>query len=152
MNFSWVIRSRLAGSQGPVLRHELLYLKVKGIKAVVRLDRHTMSAEEVGLKDLAEYVPDFQPPTADQIDRIITFIHEQIADNSPVAVSCMAGLGRTGTVLSCYLVYTGIRAKDAIKQLRKTRPGSVQSPDQEQFVYGYEQRIRSVKAESGRAV
>ena len=135
-------RIKLAGCMGPVLREELLYLKGKGVRTIVRLEEHTVSGEAAGLVDMAEYVPDFEPPTTGQIGRIVAFIHEQMENDAPVAVSCKAGLGRTGTVLACYLVHTGYRAEDALDRVRRVRPGSAESPQQQEFVYMYEERLR----------
>ncbi len=145
MNFSWVIPGKLAGSQGPLIREELMYLKGHGIRALVRLERRTTSGEELGLSDLAEFVPDMQAPTDEQIDRIIGYIDHHIEDGSEVGVSCRAGYGRTGTVLACYLVHTGYSAGDALRQVRKLRPGSVEAPEQQEFVHGYERRLRSIQ-------
>ena len=146
MNFSWVIPGKLAGSMGPVYEEELVYLKDKGVGAIVRMEQRTISGDGVGMVDMGEYVPDMYPPTFPQIDRIIDFIQYQIANDVPVAVSCKAGVGRTGTVLACYLVYTEeYNAGDAIEHLRTLRPGSIESPFQRDFVYRYEERLKSVR-------
>ncbi|XP_053617942.1 protein tyrosine phosphatase domain-containing protein 1-like isoform X2 [Plodia interpunctella] len=48
-----------------------------------------------------------------------------------VAIHCHAGLGRTGVLIACYLVYSlRIRANDAIRLVRKKRPKSVQTSGQ----------------------
>lgn len=143
MNFSWVIPGKLAGSQGPVIPEELTYLKGHGIRALVRLEQRTTSGESLGLADLAEFVPDMHAPTNGQIDRIIAYMDRHIEAGSAVAVSCRAGYGRTGTVLACYLVHTGYSAGDALKQVRELRPGSVEAPVQQEFVHGYEKRLRN---------
>ena len=146
MNFSWVIPDKLAGSMGPVHEEELVYLKDQGIGAIVRMEPRTISGDGVGMADLGEYVPDMHPPTFPQVDRMIDFIQNQIANEVPVAVSCRAGMGRTGTVLACYLVYIGCNnARDAIEHLRTLRPGSLESPSQQDFVYRYEERLKSVR-------
>ena len=145
MNFSWVIPGKLAGSMGPVYEEELAYLKDQGVGAIVRMEQRTISGDGVGMIDLGEYVPDMYPPTFPQIDRMIDFIQDRIASDVPVAVSCRAGIGRTGTVLACYLVYIGYNARDAIEHLRTLRPGSVESPLQRDFVYRYEERLKSVR-------
>ena len=143
MNFSWVVPGKLAGCMGPVFREELLYLQRQGIGAIVRMERQTISGEVIGLVDMAEYVPDFHPPTPGQIDHILDFIHRQIEGGIPVAVSCQAGLGRTGTVLACYLVHEGYSAGAALERVRSLRPRSVEGTLQQDFVYSYEERLRA---------
>ena len=45
-----------------------------------------------------------------------------------VAVHCHAGLGRTGVLIACYLVYANrLRANEAVRLVRNKRPGSIQS-------------------------
>ncbi|MDE1724910.1 MAG: dual specificity protein phosphatase family protein, partial [Thaumarchaeota archaeon] len=75
---------------------------------------------------------DFSAPDMQQIDEAVEFIQTRIVNNEPVMVHCAAGIGRTGTILACYLVkYHKISAKDAIQKVRKERPGSIQSESQE---------------------
>lgn len=58
-----------------------------------------------------------------------------------VAVHCMHGHGRTGTMLACYLVKKlKISGIDAIKQIRAMRPGSIETHDQEKAVMQFYQR------------
>ena len=140
MNFSWIIPNSLAGSRGPVSRDDLLYLKVKGVKALVRMEKETISGEEIGLVDLAEVVPDMFPPTMSQAKVMLDFVHRQIRAGFPVAVSCKYGVGRTGTVLACYLVDTGYGARDAIRRVQHLRPRSLESLQQQDFVYWYEKK------------
>ncbi|KRT79832.1 hypothetical protein AMK59_6786, partial [Oryctes borbonicus] len=48
-----------------------------------------------------------------------------------VAVHCHAGLGRTGVLIACYLIYSlRVEANDAIRFVRYKRPGSVQTRGQ----------------------
>ena len=106
MNFGWVLENELAGSQGPTSVEDLSFLYHQGVRAVIRMEELTISARSttaVHLLDMFEPVPDFTPPEPDQILRMIGFIDEQTAADRPVGVSCYAGIGRTGTVLACYL-------------------------------------------------
>lgn len=141
MNFGWVLENELAGSQGPVSLQDLFFLRQQGIGAVIRMEERTIPADTgdyVDIVDLYVPVPDFTPPTQEQIRQMIAFIDEQaIQSHRPVVVSCYAGIGRTGTVLACYLVNRGSGPADAIAEVRRLRPGSVQTPEQAEAVFEY---------------
>jgi len=140
MNFGWVLDDELAGSQGPASLDDLSFLYSQGVRAVVRMEERTIAADsgtDLELVDMFVPVPDFTPPNLDQIQRMVEFIDQQTAEQRPVVVSCYAGIGRTGTVLACYLVHRGATAVDAINRVRELRPGSVQTPEQEAAVLQY---------------
>ena len=146
MNFGWVLNDELAGSQGPASLDDLSFLYHQGVRAVIRMEERTIAADsgtDLDLVDLFVPVPDFTPPTLDQIQRMVEFIDQQTAEQRPVVVSCYAGIGRTGTVLACYLVHRGATAADAINRVRELRPGSVQTPEQEAAVLQYADRAGS---------
>jgi atypical dual specificity phosphatase len=62
-----------------------------------------------------------------QIDAFIT-------QGNAVAVHCRAGLGRTGTILACYLIWEGMEALDALEAARRIQPNWVQSTQQAEFL------------------
>ena len=143
MNFGWVLENELAGSQGPVSMQDLFFLHQHGARAVIRMEERTIPADTGGYVDIVDlFVPvrDFTPPNQDQIDRMLQFIDQQLQDQRPVVVSCYAGIGRTGTVLACYLVKRGKEPADAISEVRRLRPGSIQTPEQEAAVHEFAQR------------
>lgn len=48
-----------------------------------------------------------------------------------VAIHCHAGLGRTGVLIACYLIYSlRVRANDAIRFVRMKRPSAIQTRGQ----------------------
>ena len=140
MNFGWVLKGELAGSQGPASFPDLFFLHSQGVRAVIRMEERTIAADRANMADLVdmfEPVPDFTPPKLEQIRRMIEFIDQQTVERKPVVVSCYAGIGRTGTVLACYLVHRGEEPSEAITRVRQLRPGSIQTPEQEAAVHQY---------------
>jgi len=80
----------------------------------------------------------------DRIDYAVDFINEQIKNDHAVMVHCAAGMGRAGTILACYFVkYKKFSADEAIKKIRKERPGSIQSEVQELAIGFYEKHIKN---------
>ena len=143
LNFGWVINGSLAGAQGPTRIRDLMFLKLQTIGAIVRMEEQTISGTGQDLVDMYEPVTDFTPPNPEQIDRMMSFISEQIETwERPVVVTCYAGLGRTGTVLACYLVYSGYSAEQAIRLVRELRPRSIQTKEQEDAVFLYHGQIK----------
>ena len=143
MNFSWILKNELAGSMGPTSFEDLSFLYHNGVRAVIRMEEQTVFAntEGIDLVDMFEPVTDFTAPRLDQIQKMIEFIDQQLAELKPVVVSCYAGIGRTGTVLACYLVHKGKEPAKAISRIRELRPKSIQTADQEATVYQYAQLI-----------
>ncbi|XP_039616469.1 protein tyrosine phosphatase domain-containing protein 1 [Polypterus senegalus] len=61
-----------------------------------------------------------------------------------VAVHCHAGLGRTGVLIACYLVYAAhVNASEAIHFVRLKRPSSIQTQAQINLVYDFAQFLVS---------
>jgi atypical dual specificity phosphatase len=60
-----------------------------------------------------------------------------------VAVHCRAGMGRTGTCLAAYLMrYSGLPARQAIDAVRRARPGSVETRQQEEALFSFEKILQ----------
>lgn len=139
-NFNWLIDHELAGMSLPRTDDALALLPQLGVRAVVTLTEHSLSAALTELGIIAEHipVPDFTAPTLDQIERAVAAIERFRAAGLPTAVHCGAGLGRTGVVLAGVLVARGMPAAAAIAQVRAARPGSIEAPEQAAAVERYE--------------
>ena len=144
-NFSWLIEEKLAGMAYPQAEEALAALKALGVRALLSLSEEPVPAEMLARFDLqAAHLPitDFSAPTMRQIEQAIALINHFLEDGLPVAIHCHAGIGRTGTILACYLVSQGATAEEAIRRVRAVRPGSVETSGQEQAIYWYERYAR----------
>lgn len=147
LNFSWLIHWEVAGHSAPMSDEDLKYLRSKGIKALIRMaESHKAritpaQVEKMSLTDCHEPVPDFTAPNKAQIDRMLAFIKQSIAEGKPVAVSCGAGIGRTGTVLACYLVSKSYTAVEAIEEVKRRRGAGIETDDQVKAVRSYAMQL-----------
>ncbi|MEO8245486.1 MAG: protein-tyrosine phosphatase family protein [Chloroflexota bacterium] len=91
-------------------------------------------------------MPDGSPPAGlAAMDEILEAI-ESARGAGNVAVACMGGIGRTGTVAACALVARGHDSEAAIDMVRRVRnPAAVETPAQEAFVRAYAQRGRAAQ-------
>jgi len=139
-NFSWFIEETLAGSGMPTTHDELEWVLKQGVKSIVTMTENALPeswVEDVNYLHLP--TTDLTSPDMDKIDTAVDFIHKRINNKEPVMIHCAAGMGRTGTILACYLVkYQKYSAKDAIEKVRIERPGSIQSEGQELAIQFYE--------------
>jgi len=140
-NLGWLFENKLAAMAYPQSEDAFTLLYQIGIRAVLNLSETPLPYEApntLGL--LTRHIPiaDFSAPTLQQAKEAVTVISSCLDRNMPVAVHCLAGLGRTGTILACYLVGMEMSANNAIIIIREWRPGSIEVPEQEAVVYEYE--------------
>ena len=150
-NLSFVIEGKLAGSAHPGrwmdLEQDLAGLRRLGVAAIVSLTGNPLPADMLDAQGIeGHHIPisDFTPPTLDQIRDFTAFVQNRISrDAGAVLVHCQAGIGRTGTMLATYLVTTGMSAAEAIREIRRLRPGSIETISQEDAVRMWERALRA---------
>jgi ADP-ribosyl-[dinitrogen reductase] hydrolase len=61
-------------------------------------------------------------------------IHAVLRRGGKICVHCNAGFGRSGIIAARLLVEEGFTPNEAISMVRKARPGTIETPQQEDYV------------------
>lgn len=152
--YSWVVDGRLAGMARPGtsggLDGELMWLaEEQGITLLVSLTEVRLPPEALaraGLEGMHLPVKDFTAPEIAQLQAFVAEVGRRHAGGEAVGVHCGAGLGRTGTFLAAWFVSRGMTAPDAIAEVRRVRPGSIETHEQEAVVGEYWDVLRRARA------
>jgi cell division cycle 14 len=111
------------------------------VSDVVRLNAPEYDAGVFGAAGIRHHDLYFEDCTVPPTDVVDAFMRIVDAATGVVAVHCLAGLGRTGTLIGLYMMRThGFTAREAMGWLRIMRPGSVIG-DQQQFLCTVERRF-----------
>ncbi|PAA64436.1 hypothetical protein BOX15_Mlig011971g1 [Macrostomum lignano] len=108
------------------------YFRKHGVTTVVRLNMRLYDAKRftaAGFRHYDLFFVDGSCPTDDIMQEFLRISEET---QGAVAVHCKAGLGRTGTLIACYLMkHYRMTAAESIAWCRICRPGSVLGPQQD---------------------
>lgn len=129
----WVSEGVL-GCAYPRTERALAALPERGVRVIVNLHERPHDPRRLTRYLLTEIhlpIKDFAAPSPGQVRRGVEAIVEARAAGKAVAVHCGGGLGRTGTLLACYLIYRdGLEPQEAVERVRFSRPGSVETAAQ----------------------
>lgn len=146
--FHWIAPDQLAGCPMPgivaPLEYDLAALKDVGITVLVNLTDRELPADilaQYGIRSVQFKIEDRRAPPIMWIKMLLVQIDKLLAKGDVLAVHCLAGLGRTGTVLGAWLIKKGLTAEETLKRLRQIDAGYVQSKEQEDLLYALEENI-----------
>ena len=170
-NFSFVVAPEWAVSSTPKNREQVRAFRQLGIRLVVTLTEETPLDpawfEGTGVANSFYPVPNYHPPTTQQMDDIVDEVAAALAAGGKVMEHCGGGKGRAGTVAACLLLRFGVggmrkageggeagggavmchmSSAEAIAYLRHIRPGSLETKHQEDFVRDYANHLWSKAA------
>ncbi len=143
----WVIPGRLLAGEYPgsaateaETRRKVRLLLQSGVGFIVDLTEEgeagsyqpALNAERIDLGKACAWqrfpIRNFTAPTPEQLVAILDAVDEALAMGKVVYVHCLAGIGRTGTVVGTYLVRHGLSGEQALEKihrLRRNLPGGV---------------------------
>jgi atypical dual specificity phosphatase len=136
----WLESGRILACAYPRSEQALDNLARQGVTVLLNLHERAhdpLRLASYGFREVHVPVRDFTAPSAAQLEKALTTITQSVDGGHVIAVHCGGGLGRTGTVLACYLVQQGWTSQDAIDQVRTIRPGSVETRAQVAAVHAY---------------
>jgi len=123
-------------------------LEHRCVKTIVRACEPTYSAETLqrhGISVVDLSFPDGQPPSEDLIEEWLRICEREHNDRRPVAVHCVAGLGRSPVLVAIALLeFTTSEggAEFIVERIRKARRGAI-SQRQLNYLKKYQPRKRT---------
>jgi atypical dual specificity phosphatase len=121
------------------LEDDLRMLKENDVGAIVTLTEHPILLPlpyRNFFKLLHLPVENLEPPTLKQVRQFVDFVEAEFKRGVNVAVHCLMGIGRTGTMIAAYRVSLGEGPDEAISNLRAIR-NFIETKDQEEMVHTY---------------
>jgi atypical dual specificity phosphatase len=147
--FSWIVPGMLAGCPMPgvsaPIDYDLDLLVGMGITVLITLteeDLYQGELKSAGLRNIHLPIYDREAPSLNQMHMLLLRMQKLLEQGDVLAVHCLAGIGRTGTVLAAWMIKEGgLAATEAIRRLRLINPNFVQSEVQEVFLAEFENDI-----------
>lgn len=116
-------------------------LAARGIGAILTLTEEDLYGKQhikAGFLHHHEPIDDCEPPTTEGMDRAIDFIDSGLEQGHSVAVHCLEGRGRTGTVLCAWIgLQESLNPQKAIERIHELRYHTILTPSQRLFLCSY---------------
>ncbi len=91
------------------------------------------------------------PPDLETVATLVARVRQWADQGHTVAIQCIGGLGRTGTIAGCILVDYGLEPRQALATVRRVRRDdrAPETPEQREFVRRFARRHRRSSAARG---
>ncbi|XP_042191351.1 dual specificity protein phosphatase CDC14AB isoform X2 [Callorhinchus milii] len=143
-DFNWIIPKKFLAFSGPHPKSKIdngyplhapeayfPYFRKHGVTTIIRLNKKIYDAKrflDAGFEHYDLFFIDGSTPSDSIVKRFLSICENT---DGAIAVHCKAGLGRTGTLVACYIMkHYRFTAAEAIAWIRICRPGSIIGPQQ----------------------
>lgn len=149
--FTWIDDGVLSASSLPSSEKQVGWLARSGVKTILTLTEDPLPMEWLErnrIKGAHIAMSDHLGPSINEVKEAVALIRSELSSGRAVHVHCLAGKGRTGTVLAVFLAENrGLSIREAIQFLRSKRPGSVEYL-QEKFLLQHEKDLQEHQGRS----
>ena len=136
--FYWIRENVIAGSSRPKSTENIKFVIDQGIKRIISIsqpDTIKHFAKNLPIEVIPFEFEDFGIPSVQQLDEFFKIMEESKRNHKPVLIHCAMGCGRTGLLLTAYLMKFEQKTwEDSLSFVRETRPCAVESSSQLNFL------------------
>jgi atypical dual specificity phosphatase len=141
-DFFWLEPGVLGGLPRPGIVNDLSYdlesLRRLGVTVLVTLEEtptiDPSATNSYGMRSIHFPIVDMGVPPVSEAIHFCGVLESLIRSGAIVALHCRAGMGRTGTMMACQLVWRGYDEVEALERTRNINPRWLQSQRQVEYL------------------